>query len=666
MANGGKTSEVLRKAREEAKPLCQKARKAYVAERIDALKRELPKISEKALHTLLHRATEHRVLSSDFILYRADGSTITVGEVLADSDKWHECRFADPLEPDYRDDRRIAYANLEPRPGDDAIIWSHAHGGMRYRLVRESAALTLQVGQRPRALDGALAVTRGRGELFERGGEMVRISGDTIRSISDPWLGDYLGRHIRFSALDRNGELVPADPPTWLCQQINAKTGERGLRELNGIITAPTLRPDGSLLCTPGYDEGTGLLLRGSGWPHIPETPTNVELVVAFQILWTPFADFPFVTKEDRGVMLACLLTAMVRRSLPHAPAFSFDAPAAASGKTLLGQCVLRLCGAIPTVIPECRDEEELRKRLLAALREGKPGILLDNIRGQFGSAALEAFLTSEHYADRVLGVSAILTLPTNVMLLISGNNFHPKGDLYRRILTARIDAKTDTPERRCFALEPLGYCRDHRQTLVAAGLTLLRGFITAGQPRATSDRLASFELWDDLIRQGVLWFAKQGIADLGDPTACIQSAKEQDPERQKLAAFMDATAAVMGNQAWRVADLVAQADNHTSDLDQTSRAALKDALDEIAGDYGKINRRILGRWIERYNDTRWAGYYLERLGSKQRAAVWRIRTYGDRTIGSGRLTKNSRNSQNSLVDEAGYFIGEEAKRGTN
>ena len=35
------------------------------------------------------------------------------------------------------------------------------------------------------------------------------------------------------------------------------------------------------------------------------------------------------MTKEDNGVMLACLLTGIMRRSLPRAPAFSFDAPAA-------------------------------------------------------------------------------------------------------------------------------------------------------------------------------------------------------------------------------------------------------------------------------------------------------------------------------------------------
>ena len=248
----------------------------------------------------------------------------------------------------------------------------------------------------------------------------------------------------------------------------------------------------------------TSLLLKGSVWPKIPEAPKPEVLKRAFTVLWRPFREFPFVTKDDRAVMLACILTAAVRATLPQAPAFSYDAPMAASGKTLLAKCTLRLCGSPPAVVPECRDEVEFRKRLLAVLRHGKPGILLDNIRSQFGSAALEGFLTSEHYTDRVLGVSQMLSLPTNVLVLISGNKFHPKGDLNRRILTTRIDPKTDAPERRSFKIDPLAYCQQHRQRLVAAALILLRGFVVAGQPRTTPDRLASFEQWDDLIRQAV------------------------------------------------------------------------------------------------------------------------------------------------------------------
>lgn len=632
------SSELLKQAKQAVEPEVTAARRSFVAARADALTAEKLNVSEKRLRSLWKRAVEHQVLTGDFVLHREDGNTITVGEVLADVDRWHQARFADPLEPDYRGDKRIALVNLEPELGSEPYLYSHAHGGIIYRLAREASEIILQTGERPRAVDATLSVIRQRGELYERGGEMVRLAADTIEPVTAPWLSDYLGRHIRFITTKfAHEEWVkePADPPPWLCLQTNAKSGERGLRELTAIITAPTLRLNGSILSTPGYDADTGLLLKGSGWPKIPEAPKPGKLPEVFKVLWRPFKDFPFVTKEDRGVMVACILTAAVRRSLPRAPAFSFDAPAAGTGKTLLGQCMLRLCGSPPDMVPECRDEEELRKRLLSALRHGRPGILLDNIRGQFGSAALEGFLTSELYTDRVLGVSQMLSLPTNVLFLISGNNFQPKGDLYRRILTCRIDAKTDAPERRTFKIEPLEYCHEHRQRLVAAALVLLRGFISAGQPRTTRDRLASYERWDDLIRQCVLWMAREGTADLGDPTACIERAKEQEPERQKLAAFLEATAAAMRDQQWRVSDLIKKAESDSGGSRDIGRfrcnednGRLHAALEEIAGDRGNINPRILGRWIERHADNRCAGYYLERAGTRQHAMVWRIRTY--------------------------------------
>ena len=502
-------------------------------------------------------------------------------------------------------------------------------------LVDDRPEIILETGERPRALDAALSVIRKRGELLERGGEAVRLAGDIIVPVTAHWLSDYLGRHARFVTIKLvNGmeEKTPADTPILLCHQFIAKRGERGLKDLKGIITAPTLRADGSLLCTPGYDEPSGLLLRGGGWPSIPDSPTDAELATAFEVLWTPFKDFPYVAKEDIAVVLACLLTAIIRPTLPCAPAFSFDAPAAATGKTLLGQCILRLCGASPDATPECRDGEEMRKRLLAILREGKPAILFDNIRGEFGSAALEAFLTTEFYSDRVLGVSQTLSLPTNFLFLISGNNFCAKGDLYRRILTAHLDAQTDAPERRYFELRPLDYCHAHRQDLVAAGLTLLRGFVVAGQPRMTRDPLGSFEQWDDRVRQAVLWIAQFGFIELGDPIASIEVAKEQEPDRQKLARFLETVATVLeDDQRWCVTDLVQLADNQCATLPGSGEKIsplLYDVLEEIAGQGGKINRHKLGRWIQSHANMRCAGYYLERDGTKQHRAVWRIRRY--------------------------------------
>ncbi len=490
--------------------------------------------------------------------------------------------------------------------------------------------IELRPGERPRVTDEAIAIVKECGDLYERSGQLVRICGTQILLIDECWLTDYLGRHMRFFRFRRRGNELhrsETDPPSWLAKVLLAKTGERGLPELTGIITAPTLRPDGSLLDRPGFDAATGLFLRPGFWPAIPDYPAHEALRWVWQSLWRPFAEFPYASEEDCGVTAAAILTAAVRRSLPRASAISFDAPSAGSGKTLLATCIAELAGGEVAVIPECRDEEELRKRLLSSLRAGQPSILLDNVKGQFSSSALEAFLTDDHYSDRLLGASQMLRLPTNVLVLISGNNFIPRGDLWRRIITSRIDPKAEHAERRSFALDARRYCRERRQLLIVAALTLVRGFIAAGKPRSTQDRLASFEAWDDLIRQCVLWMAQQDIAPIGDPTASIAKAKEREPERQKLGAFLQSAAAVMGigveGRRWRTGDLIQKA--ATAPFFDEDAKALHDVLLEIAGERNSINPRILGRWIERHTDDRCGGLYVTRAGERCRAALWQL-----------------------------------------
>jgi hypothetical protein len=248
----------------------------------------------------------------------------------------------------------------------------------------------------------------------------------------------------------------------------------------------------------------------------------------------------------------------------------------------------------------------------------------LDNIKGQFASSALEAFLTDEHYADRLLGAAQKLRLPPNSRVLFSGNNLIPRGDLWGRINTTPSDPRAEDVERRSFKLDARKHCKQHRPQLVAAALTLLRGFIAAGSPRFTPDRLASFEDWDELIRQCVLWLNSIGIAPLGDPTASIAKAKKIEPEWQKLGMFLEAARAVMGasnGMRWRTKDLIQKADFAA---DEAARD-LRDVLIEIAGERGSINVRMLGRWIERQVDVRCGGLYIERAGERQRAALWRI-----------------------------------------
>ncbi len=618
------TSPEIAEARKAAAGEAARKRQAWIADRAPKLRAEGCSLGERELAKLLTDAVERLQLRPGFVLYPATGGSITVGEVLADRERWDGARFRDPIDPFGYNDARIAHVRV---CDNRTILHTFGHGVLVFELVRETATIRIVPGERPAQVDTCIEVLRARGDLYERAGEIVRLCRDGVTPVSEAWLTDYFDRAIRFEKPGRDG-VTRMNTPRQLINIVLAKKGERGLRELRGVITAPALRPDGSLLDGPGYDSATGLLLKAGRFSPVNLKPTHQDLRTAFATLWEPFKLFPFVTAHDQGVAVASVLTALVRRSLPSAPGFSFDAPTAGTGKTLLAQCVLSLMGAVPQVVPECREEEELRKRLLAALREGKPGLLLDNIRDVFGSSALEAFLTSEYYCDRVLGVSEMLSFPTDILLLISGNNFMPKGDLWRRLLTCRLDAKSDAPERRIFPFEPLDYCRRHRQDIVAAGLTLLLAFIDCGKPRGSADRLASFEAWDDLIRQCVIWLAAEQVADVADPAQCIAVAKELNPERQKLAAFLAAAHAVYGGKRFTVAELTAGC-GFAPLAEAEARGTLDDAVREIASERGaSINPRILGRWIERHAEVRVKGLRIVRCAKslKSNSAVkWQI-----------------------------------------
>jgi hypothetical protein len=252
-----------------------------------------------------------------------------------------------------------------------------------------------------------LEVMQEAGSLFERGGELVRIRGDRMLATDKHWLNHYLAQRISFTQTKVNADgstvTMRVGPPNWLAKRINALSEDRGLPETEGVIIAPTLRLDGSLLDRPGFDEPTGLLLLPGEWPAIPKKPSRDEMRAAWGVLWKPYSLFPYVSDSDRAVTPAGILTALIRRVLPTAPAFSFDAPMASSGKTLLANTVGIMTGSAPSVIPESAEEDEVRKKLLPALLSGQPALLFDNIKGSFISSAIEAMLGSPHETEKIV-----------------------------------------------------------------------------------------------------------------------------------------------------------------------------------------------------------------------------------------------------------------------
>lgn len=329
------------------------------------------------------------------------------------------------------------------------------------------------------------------------------------------------------------------------------------------------------------------------------------------------------VSAVDRGGLLAAALTAVIRPVLPTSPAFYIGAPTPGSGKTLLAFCLSALAGQNAEAIPRAADEDEMRKRLFAAARQGLKAPLFDNLSGVVESDSLCAFLTSGEIRDRVLGVSNSVTAPANTLSLMTGNNVIFAGDLNRRLIRIEIDPRCERPYEREFGLNPLAHVREKRFPMVRDALTILR---TAGQ-RAGKPRgdYGSFEEWSRIVRSAVVWVGANGWLDVADPLLSVSAGFEQDPEVKKLAAIMSAWKNAFGKKGATVPEAIRAAQAKYDDSRDLINPELFDALDEIAGERGVINSRRLGRWIERHVKRIVDGRYFASMGKRLNYNVWGV-----------------------------------------
>lgn len=630
-----KDAEAARKAaRAAAKPQCTEKAKEWAAERAPALAAKRGITLGQAVN-VLERASLHGVLMGDFELTGSDGQTVTVAQLLDNPQRFNGTRFADPLDPN--EDHRVALARL--LNGGRPDIFSHRHGGMRYELRRQSARVQIGRGMRIDSTDAVLRVLSERSELFDYGDKAIAyVAKRKAAPVTRDWLQDHMGRVVDFYSVKVNRDAeghqtsvqeISEDAPFEVATAVMAKHGSREFRKLTAVCTAPILRPDGSVLDTPGHDEKTGLLYVTSevNPPSVPHSPTEVEALDALALLWQPFRKFPLVDPVSVGVLISALLAAALRPSLPTCPAYGFDAPSAGTGKTLIAKCVAALgTGGDVPVLPPAKDEDEWRKRLFAGLRGGDTVLLLDNVRDPLGNAAIDAFITSPTFKDRILGESNTLELPNKALFLITGNNLVLTGDTHRRVLIVRLDAQQEQPFTREFDFNPQEEVIKNRQQLVVAALTIVRAYITAGRPKAARGRIASFELWDDLARQPLCWLKQfcgpSGRTDLpifDDPAMSITRSESENPDQAKLSALLNAWHAAFGSKVTTVASVIKLTGPYSE------HQALSEAADEIAGERGSINSRRLGRWIERRAEQRSDGLRFVLVGKAHGVKRWQV-----------------------------------------
>lgn len=320
------------------------------------------------------------------------------------------------------------------------------------------------------------------------------LTEDRLRSV--------LAQLVDWRKLSRAGELVPAHPPAGVIKSILA-TPDPSLPVLAGIATTPVFGRNGELITEPGYHPAARLLYdppKGFVVTPPPANPTPADIAAARALLLDDFlGDFPFTSEAERAHALALLLVGFVRAMIDGpTPLHLIEKPTQGTGATLLVDAISVIAtGHRASVMVEGSDDEEWRKRLTAKLRQIPSIVLIDNLRRPLDSSALAAALTAPFWEDRVLGISETTRLPIRCIWIATGNNPEFSGEMSRRLVRIRLDARTDQPWRRNAFRHPnlMPWAQANRAQLVAACLVLCRAWIAAGMPRGATT-IGSFEDW--------------------------------------------------------------------------------------------------------------------------------------------------------------------------
>jgi hypothetical protein len=457
------------------------------------------------------------------------------------------------------------------------------------------------------------ALIAAKAGIYQRGGQLVRIvtlesdtaqfgvkrvAGSTlILPVSLQYLPLAMSRAADWRRFDKREKAFRrCDAPAAVASALLASAGEWKFPSLAGIVKAPTLRTDASLLDRPGYDAKSHLYgaFNPQDFPAINPKPTRDEALEALSLFDDLFGECIFAGGDrsaHASVAIASTLTACVRHAMDTAPGFGFSAHKPGSGKTTAAKAAgLLAAGIDPPVIALSDDEAELKKAILAILIAGDSVVLVDNVAKPVDSAALCAVLTSATYSDRVLGMSAKVTVPTAATWQLTGNSLEFVGDLTTRLVMCTLDPEMENPEARAFKRNLAEYVLENRGELLKAALTIPLAYAAAGFPAVNAPR-SRFTQWDRMVRNPMLWL---GAADPLDTQAELRAA---DPVREALLAMLGAWCDQFGDKPTSVADAVKAA----TSSGQSEHAQLFDALSSVAGERdGKINTRRLGRYITR------------------------------------------------------------------
>jgi hypothetical protein len=361
-------------------------------------------------------------------------------------------------------------------------------------------------------------------------------------------------------------EVTP--PNTVLAAALEPKEWPR-LRPLFGIVGAPVLRPDGTLLQEPGYDPATCLYLASKvPLNPVPEKPSAAQVRTAREFLLHRFlGDFPWVGDADKANYVGLLVTPILRSYLRTLIPFGVvTSTMPGSGKTILTCGLGMLYGQ--RILTWTNSDEELRKAITSVLADPVGTIIFDNLAEGtvIDSPVLARLITDRTWADRLLGKNSTAAFANDRVWTATGNNLRLGGDMRTRSVLVGLDPDMPNPEERTgFKIPNLDQWilmpANQREVLWHL-LVLVVDWTRSGAPRRTGLTMRQFTPWAEAVGG---FLEHHGIPGF---LANVETVRDIDEEESMWTAFFAQWRKIHGDKWLTSSELRLSADVPLSGAD--------------------------------------------------------------------------------------------------
>ena len=375
------------------------------------------------------------------------------------------------------------------------------------------------------------------------------IPGHMLRIVTPLRLVSSVERSVTTGVLQEDEAGDSVFMPTSMSETHSRVTAENTgfLRRLPYIsrildVPVPVLSEDGKLVYPlPGYDKRFETWLNPDA-PQIRTMGVSEALDLLFGELLANAEDggFWWHDNQSRIHALARLITPFCRGLMnwKRTPLWIYDGNREGSGKDTCADVTHNLyTGRNVTGAPLSKDgDEEMRKRITAALIQGARFFHLANMKGHVRFSSLEAATdNSGFWDDRILGASESITLRNETEFSISANNATWEPDIERRCRRIRLRFTPEHVNGHRYKHESvLEWVRQHRSDLLSAVNALVANWVRAGCPPGPTP-FTSFPEWGRVVG-GILHCAGLHDPCLPHEESSVSGDKDTDGMRRFFA----------------------------------------------------------------------------------------------------------------------------------